>query len=1155
MRRWIFLAVLAALLPDRTSGQSAYLVQDLAPFTSLSGSAPQDFLTLGSRVVFLAETGSSRALWATDGTAEGTRFLADLCEERCQSATLVGSAKGRVFLTAQDFDSHEPVLWSSDGTRSGTFPLAEVQSDEVVLAGGKAFFRGEDDQQRLGLWTSDGTPQGTGPVGAPDYDSYPSDLTAAGNRVFFVLNSFEEGLWVSDGTAAGTSRVLDNVPGLLSAVGSRVYFILDDDENGSELWVSDGTPAGSLRVSQFETDGPFGPTRWIKPLGSRAYFLADDRTHGVELWSSDGTLQGTRRATEISYQGPFPGGQDQIETAGARLVFVATDGLHGYRVWTAGATPETTAPLEQGCPGGCPTVEFSTSLLRVGDHMLFLGRNETYGQELWSTDGTAAGTLPVKDLCSGVCDAVNLQGPWPLLGGAVFSQGGSLWQTDGTPAGTRRITAARPGFSPGPPAALGKRLVFAADDEVHGRELWVNDGTLAGTRMLADLLRGAAGSFPSEITPFGGGAVFRTNIAGCPKLFRTQGLPEDVVQLASNSGCFALAGPARMTVLGNEVFYWRRPVTGPENPPFQVWATDGSPGSPDDRQVSSFPAPSYGDLLVPFHGNLYTVLQRPEPFTGDTYEVWRTGPGGTAKVDLPEDVAGTRAIGTLGQRLYFVTRNPDGGSHLWVSDGGPNPVALPVPDGLAQVPLVRAGGWDYFRIYDGEESLWKTNGTPAGTSRVVGLRSYGATVPTGFVEHQGALYFFGVLSSGDLGTWGLWRSDGTEAGTRLVRPFAFPEQADPVPGPVSFNGRLYFAVDDGVHGRELWSSDGTPEGTVLVRDLDPGAAGSRTGNLTVAGGRLFFTALDPVHGDELWQTDGTQAGTRLVQDIAPLAESSHPDHLTASGDKLFFVADDRLTGRELWVLPLGARGCQASATVLCLGQGRYKVEVAWRDFQGHTGAGRAASLTADTGSFWFFDPANVEVVVKVLDGQAVNGHQWVFYGALSNVEYTLTVTDTQTGLTRRYFNPLGQFASVGDTTGFGPQGAYSTVRPARPSPAARSVAPVSAVCQPTATRLCLQGGRFAVEADWKDFAGKTGKGQAVSLTGDTGYLWFFNASNIELVVKVLDGRPVNGHFWVFYGALSNVEYSLKVTDMETGEVRTYKNPAGRLASNGDTGAF
>ncbi len=75
-------------------------------------------------------------------------------------------------------------------------------------------------------------------------------------------------------------------------------------------------------------------------------------------------------------------------------------------------------------------------------------------------------------------------------------------------------------------------------------------------------------------------------------------------------------------------------------------------------------------------------------------------------------------------------------------------------------------------------------------------------------------------------------------------------------------------------------------------------------------------------------------------------------------------------------------------------------------------------LTSSTGAFWFFDSDNIELVVKVLDGRSVNGKFWVFYGALSNVEYTITVTDTLTGAVKTYFNPQGQLASVADTAGF-----------------------------------------------------------------------------------------------------------------------------------------
>ena len=94
-----------------------------------------------------------------------------------------------------------------------------------------------------------------------------------------------------------------------------------------------------------------------------------------------------------------------------------------------------------------------------------------------------------------------------------------------------------------------------------------------------------------------------------------------------------------------------------------------------------------------------------------------------------------------------------------------------------------------------------------------------------------------------------------------------------------------------------------------------------------------------------------------------------------------------------------------------------------------------------------------------------------------------------------------------------------------------------------------------MESTWKDFSNRTGTGRAVSLTGDTGYFWFFDPANVEAVVKVLDATPVNGHFWVYYGALSNVEYKLTVTDTVTGAVKTYANPKGRFASAGDTTAF
>jgi len=111
--------------------------------------------------------------------------------------------------------------------------------------------------------------------------------------------------------------------------------------------------------------------------------------------------------------------------------------------------------------------------------------------------------------------------------------------------------------------------------------------------------------------------------------------------------------------------------------------------------------------------------------------------------------------------------------------------------------------------------------------------------------------------------------------------------------------------------------------------------------------------------------------------------------------------------------------CVASDTVLCLGDGgRFRVEVGWATATA-TGAGQAEPLTDDTGYFWFFNENNVELVVKVLDGCPVNDRYWVFAGGLTNVEVTMTVTDTEAGVSQPYANPRGTpFQPIQDTGAF-----------------------------------------------------------------------------------------------------------------------------------------
>lgn len=123
-----------------------------------------------------------------------------------------------------------------------------------------------------------------------------------------------------------------------------------------------------------------------------------------------------------------------------------------------------------------------------------------------------------------------------------------------------------------------------------------------------------------------------------------------------------------------------------------------------------------------------------------------------------------------------------------------------------------------------------------------------------------------------------------------------------------------------------------------------------------------------------------------------------------------------MSGKVLVAQP---QTCVADETTLCLGQDRFRVRANWQTEDGQSGAAHGVELTGDTGYFWFFAESNVEVVVKVLDGCALNQRHWVFAGGLTNVRVELTVTDTASGLPKTYVNSQGsRFQPIQDTGAF-----------------------------------------------------------------------------------------------------------------------------------------
>ncbi len=260
--------------------------------------------------------------------------------------------------------------------------------------------------------------------------------------------------------------------------------------------------------------------------------------------------------------------------------------------------------------------------------------------------------------------------------------------------------------------------------------------------------------------------------------------------------------------------------------------------------------------------------------------------------------------------------------------------------------------------------------------------------------------------------------------------------------------------------------------------------------------------------------------------------------------------------------------CVSTPNTRCLHDSRYAVSARWWAKDGQAGmASVAHGGTNQAGLFSFHNPDNWEILIKVLDGCAINRSVWTFGASPSDLGQEIHVTDTMTGMSKVYRNEAGHRANAIIDTGSFPGAcgvgeAASQLTDAGSAPEVPAAAILPAIagtttlaaqetgeCTAGMNTLCLRDGRYEVTVNWTDMSGDAElskkAGVAMTRSSESGLFYFFEPGNWELMLKVLDGCSVNGHHWVFGAAATDVGFDITVRDLTNGTMKQYMKKPGR----------
>jgi trimeric autotransporter adhesin len=399
-------------------------------------------------------------------------------------------------------------------------------------------------------------------------------------------------------------------------------------------------------------------------------------------------------------------------------------------------------------------------------------------------------------------------------------------------------------------------IVFTANSKTYGRELFISDGTEAGTKLVTDVSVGNASSTFWDVTAIDTACYFVTNIdANTVQFWRTSLVTPAAVLLKT----FPVSGIAsgqhgQFTKAGNSVFF----ITRAASYQMELWKTDGTVAG--TSRIFAFANNVFPDKLKAFNNNLVFIAQNSQGIN----QIWKSD-GTQAGTTIIKDVDtqyGVYEFAIYKNNIYFPASDGVTGYEMWQSDGTANGTKL-----LKDIVVGIGGGGPnnltvvgdalFFSASDATNGieLWKTDGTTQGTQLVKDIATgINSSFPNNFFAHNSTLFF--AADDGLVGVE-LWKSDGTAQGTQLVKDI-WVGKGSITPNNLlrrTSNGDYFFFVaDDSLHGKEIWRTDGTTAGTVLLKDIAQGIYIPNISEIIALKKGVYFNAQDGINGAELWQT-------------------------------------------------------------------------------------------------------------------------------------------------------------------------------------------------------------------------------------------------------------------------------------------------------------